>query len=1559
MLQPAKTTPNAAASTAAVQAFLANRASNANLSNAAAAAALRSRPTTPTPVGDIQTKRRMQRSGSLSSNGSARPGLQRQGSSGSMTERTFRDPSPSRSAAAPLYSDDPPPVPSLPKGYVSPPPARVKPILRPASVEPPTRVKSPPPKAGRGVSLDRGPGVLPGQLNNPQLIKAVNNEQANQKPTRESINFSRPMSPTNSPPASPLTRKGAQIPRETPQPGSQPPMKANIKILRDGEVENIQHSVQETASRPVKKKKKRVAKEMAEGSHLAAGGVGGKPMGSALDNPKRPTSPTSLTPSPLQVDGTKTDVNIQAQAAPQKKKKKRVASSSGSQGSYASDSDSAASDQSFSADRSRQYNTRAAGGLAKQPSIVREDREGEEQEENERRTLQVNTRTAINGNANLAAVPTESKTVSKHKKSASQPAATSKSVKEATLDVPKATSSSAPTRDRANLQQPRPKSLSPGRATHFLAQPTYETFDGIKHEPPGRSVSPAKSALKHSPSSRGASPVGSISGGPGRLHSQFGSEASDTASVRSDEGLKSAPSRKKSVRVSFDEDSVVVGRAATPPATDSPTILSPQHKDNAGKGFMGFGSRMRSGGSPNESDQDIGMEPTPTLPSFGSIRGKVRDGPMPKTSQREDPVTPPKPLSDLFTSSDQAIGGVFARDFESRQSVSSSTPQPATEEQPLPPEVTTVEGTGYHSDTDNSVHSEAGVAPSLNSTLSPLPMPDQSEIGREPTSAEGTTKDLPSERQNGTVPLIAVQPATPGIGTTDEDAEEWFKMPGGFDASNDDPDIQTTPSTSVPLNERMDEKSLPPAVMVDHHATDPTPASLGIAEPEPPIQGQQAASGAPLVGHVAESLQQQAESVQGDESDESDDTGNSIYSDAAEDMSDFEGDGFGSINAIVDSPAHVKAPLAANLIPESPDQVTPNAKADRTRPSKRVQGEASEPGPEHGWDRAQEYWSSLSQNRKAQLERAAIPGAADDVPSVPAVPIQEPTGRPKKKKVVKRTHQPSDPPLPPWPDREFRRDVVRPESPRAAGMKQSMRTAPSSQDEPRQTQMRTSMRNRPPAKSALRNSVQIPDSKQDSRAPVQKRSRPVSAVAMVDYDKASSKPAPKHNRAASLGVAPASLTPVTPQPKKNAKSAPRRVASTGSDSSSSFKKARPSTSEGGRFTMRRTMRGSSVDERPQSAQARRNGSMMSARSASPPTRRPFSTAGSGTGMRTSMRDSMDSGIGSRRTKSPTRSFGFGKKSSKSKATVSKPGSRFSSRFGDSSDEDDGPVHLRSRFADSSDEDEPTKLTPVRGIPRRIDEGDSTDLEDSSAETSPKPKPKEKPQLLPVETSAKVNGTKLEGSALATGSLRGGQPQTGTDLQSKRPAEKEKKKRSFFGSLGSSSKKQSQPPLQISDPKPVLDPLDPSYIAPAAAAPALLPASPQSPKAGNGKAAASPTTTLTSAQPSPKSPKLQRRNTPKRLTSDSWPLPSPPPPMPASKAEKARPSTSDGMALGSLRKGTLRPDMGGRRSTVQEEGTAAATTTNGTSGVGDRGGKAAATGKKKRFPMLRKALRLGD
>src|SRR5947207_3241321 len=114
--QPAASGP---ARSAAVLAYLASPQSSTNLSSAAAAAALRSMSPTPTQVSEVQTKRMLQRQNSGSPI-ARRPGLERQNSSGSMTERTFRSPSPNRPGSQP-NREHTPPVPPVPHTFAGQP----------------------------------------------------------------------------------------------------------------------------------------------------------------------------------------------------------------------------------------------------------------------------------------------------------------------------------------------------------------------------------------------------------------------------------------------------------------------------------------------------------------------------------------------------------------------------------------------------------------------------------------------------------------------------------------------------------------------------------------------------------------------------------------------------------------------------------------------------------------------------------------------------------------------------------------------------------------------------------------------------------------------------------------------------------------------------------------------------------------------------------------------------------------------------------------------------------------------------------------------------------------------------------------------------------------------------------------------------------------------------------------------------------------------------------------------------------------------------------------------
>ncbi|KAM3501180.1 hypothetical protein MY10362_005754 [Beauveria mimosiformis] len=111
-MQPlTKETANANAATAAASAFM-RRSSDASLSSAAAAAALRARPTSPTNVAEVQSKRLSRRSPSVPSTTGNRRELTRTPSVGSMMERTFRSPSPGRSPAP--VPHEVPPIPRIP-----------------------------------------------------------------------------------------------------------------------------------------------------------------------------------------------------------------------------------------------------------------------------------------------------------------------------------------------------------------------------------------------------------------------------------------------------------------------------------------------------------------------------------------------------------------------------------------------------------------------------------------------------------------------------------------------------------------------------------------------------------------------------------------------------------------------------------------------------------------------------------------------------------------------------------------------------------------------------------------------------------------------------------------------------------------------------------------------------------------------------------------------------------------------------------------------------------------------------------------------------------------------------------------------------------------------------------------------------------------------------------------------------------------------------------------------------------------------------------------------------
>lgn len=1390
-----------------------------------------------------------------------------------MTERTFRDLSPNGGVSNISHLEHLPPVPALPRGYGSSPPLPAKSTRRSASSEPPER--SPKSRtAGRGVSLDRGPGVMGSRSvkgRNIPTNRLPNVSDQDHGTSRDSVNFSRPMSPQNSPAPSPLMERhiGAlAAPSASTFPSSFQPTPPR---LRDSKAD----SLADRFERP--KEKAKIDKEVGERTHSPNVSRGSRPGGTALESslPSQfsPGSTSALSGSGLSSGSTADDLG----AMPKPKKTKQVPPfrrTNHDMGErpphhHTSDSDT----QSEHSISPRIFNSRPSGLLVKQPSIVREEPEAEDLEERGIPTGQINGQ--VTQLRDTLGQSSNSGGGEPHVRFTSQP------VQGSPVGPPVTNLSGGNDERRITVLIPQHQSLGPARAAHFSSQPILDTPEGAKHQPPLRSVSPAKSALKHSPSSRGPSPVAFALGS--RLHTdgRAGSEASDTISV-TDDSLKGAPKKKRAVRVSFDDDSVVTTQAASPATSpDSSGGLSSQNITGSTNGWTtGILDKSQEGGS-FPVDTGSRIQPIPALPVFGSVRvRKDEGGHGQSTSYRNSEY---RPQLEPMASTDLAIGDILAQHHQARGRFKDTAA----------PEVTSVEGTSYHSDSRDSFTDENGYS-------------------IQPFAADGKFKDLGNSSRNSStphnhnisgqrtsvrgdfIPEINILPATPGIDKASTDEPDWLRIPGQFPLSTESLINYESPSDPV----------------AEHHATDQTPAEAGIAEPLPLAAIHEA--GTTAIGSVADGLRAQIRTQTEAEFDDSDE---SIYSDAAEDLSDFEGDGFGSINAIVESPAAGLRPIAVHENLELTDGSAKDeafTKAPRHRTLRQNETTDNEPDLEVGWTQRQAYGSGLGHTRKRRAQRESIPGATDEIAVENISNLKLEDSVPKESlKIQEFDHLRSNS----WPKSD-QGDTARQVSLKQSAMKRSLRS--SQPEDVIGSQMRSSMRNSV-LPNSQRNSVQSVTAARPKGA-LKKKSYPLSSIAMADNDNTRGQQSTK-NLGQSSGIprtGAASSAPLSPSinpRRKQATTNLRRLKSSDSDSSSSFKRLRPSTADSNRYTMRRSMRSESADNQSRLSPVNGTGT-YSVRSPSPNGRRPLSSAGST--MRASMRGPVDTSK-KPRTKSPLR-FGFGKPAKHAPKSNSKSG--FSSRFADSSDEDTRPVKLRSRFEDSSDEDVPSRLTPVRGIPRRIDEGESTDLEDSSAEPSPIKKSKAHPQ-----SSSKAQT--LQGLTLATGSLRSPSNSIAIsvpknpDLESKTDVNKDPKKRSFFGGLGTKKRDGSQ----IRDP----DRKD---------------GTPERPMSARIITTESKDLFSPRSAPLAKPPKLQRRNTPKRQLSNPWPLPD----TAGSVAVQTHISGGSGAlqnenGIQKLNGVSQTPNFGMKETILQDE-----TQAEDSEIVGVKT-------KKRRFPMLRKALRL--
>ncbi|KAJ5536707.1 hypothetical protein N7513_009893 [Penicillium frequentans] len=461
----------------------------------------------------------------------------------------------------------------------------------------------------------------------------------------------------------------------------------------------------------------------------------------------------------------------------------------------------------------------------------------------------------------------------------------------------------------------------------------------------------------------------------------------------------------------------------------------------------------------------------------------------------------------------------------------------------------------------------------------------------------GITEQPPFKHANSNMPppSIAVEPATPPVDSErpshqlqrlSRSSLENYHIPGGFPPSASDRNLRSTAESTKP---------------------------------------QSVASAVPK--HV-------------DDVDTEGESGDSVYSDAEE---GFDGDGFGSINAIVDSKSIPRSSAPLETVSESRDP-TPKPLGRAA-----VIDDVSQDITEQAADDGRVTPTQDSVNREVEESPATVPVQQEAEPPSPTMPLQ-----PQARGVTNGTIQ----------------------------SKSGQQKRPISVD--------------------VYGTSSLNDPRHSSAAP--------SAAAV-------------NGKSRTLSLGPAFQRTGGPTGTGFPNSL-RRTRSSGSDSSSSFKRGSQSPRNDGSRAMRRTMRaGASIRGPP------------SDRTDSPTDRRPMSSGSSqGPGsMRKTLRG--PPGGGNERYSF----FSTNKKAAPApRARSSKPPkSMASSRFIDSDGEDEGRQQFfSSRFADSSDEEQgPNSMRPVRGIPRRhgAHDGDSTDLDDSS-------EGERRQQSRPVAVAPRTNPT---------------------------------------------------------------------------------------------------------------------------------------------------------------------------------------------------------------------------
>ncbi|KAI2634765.1 hypothetical protein GGS26DRAFT_523975 [Hypomontagnella submonticulosa] len=1304
-----------------------NQKPGKSLSSAAAAAALRARPHTPTNVAEVQTKRTIRRSASVSSAGSAavaathsRPTaqLERKSSSGSMAERTFRSPSPHRADSI-QATEERPPVPQIPAGH------KKATSLASTGVGMQTFQTASQKMKSKHTSWHTEPSGDPSNVrtsdapmrtNKPQLPKPEVTTTIPQRPDSRSssVNFSYPtVFRAQSPPASPTSTHAPQFSSPPPRTPVSPPRsnRASISSITSGKheqpmvydpnsrrmipkatIDNVEYYVKQAAEKQPRKKTNVGVQR--EGSHLKKGTVA-RVRGTTVDAeagerdlPKREQPVIEATPT-LEESRILEEPAVKAIIT--------TSGKPGQPGKHQGDIEGGRSFESRDLQKSRAEIPSLPRGVPSESStsfVTDVEREPEGVSSDEDSAIRPSHKILDA----LDAVPTrlsifkqprgfpdstdEANETAQHQLINSTAPELAESSVEATAET-----KAVPVENRlvAELSKEdnsvrRSNSSSPARQAHFSATP----FDSlaVRHTPLPRSASPIKSALKRtSPTPREVSP------------SEKSSDMSGSRGASPHQQEDTTVSRKKSVRVSFDDRTMatVVGESALTGDADDTVPSSPQQVKRPWYSNIGRSKRREYA-----LDDDEIMKPRPALPSFGSIREKKgrETGERPLVRPHETtqpPATPsspelrpsnPGPPADTGTpdelslgqSSDQAIGSILVQEQTSR-----NAPNISRFREPLPPVVTSVEGSGYISDSirssdsdDDLLDSIAGASdteevPSTQATqLDTLDNPQNDSVTfdeKRPAGPDvGAPKTINLPPQD--IPEITViqpSPRVPEQSTTINNLVEsgHFDIPGGFpeDSSDMTRSIQTMPKDIE--NETADRSASTPTIF------EPT-ATVHSVQPEVLPQTTLATT-TPL------------DTVD----DQSTDDSASIYSDAYEDPRDAEGDGFLSLNAVVETPIDKSAPPQVSELPgDVPDEAGIKYQSQTGTQPEAPTKSIGLPSEKNDWEQAKAFWRSLTAEKRLQLEREAMEeaGVEGDREEI-TQPIRKNSGR---KKTAPKKETPTE--VQPQASTKLRETApqARPEKLQVA--QPTIKSDHKDVGPPTSTRMRTSMRGEKPSqpsdglRKTLRSHTGTGQANQFSTVRTTQSEKP---------SPVSSKPA--QPQVPAVPAQTISISKASNSSPSNKPPLQRR----GSDASdSSFKRTRATL--GGGFA-RHSMRPSSANL---SHDVGKGSGRFSLRSLSPTGSTSFRHSSGGATPAPTMRHTLrSSSVSSQeRILSSIHFPSFGRSS---KAPTTKRPKK-SSRFGDSSDEDEGQVAgFRSRFDDSSDEEDvrPSSSSKARPLSR--------------------------------------------------------------------------------------------------------------------------------------------------------------------------------------------------------------------------------------------------------------------